>query len=158
VPADVADNALQDQAVDALARQVVSEVSPAELPLFTATAARYREDPQGTTHPKSGADDSLGFGVETAIILVAPFAIDLVKHVFARLSDKLGDAAADSLAARITHLFGGSHDSKVEDPLSPEQLALIGDTAREEAAKLALPPDRAEALADGVVAALATRT
>ena len=46
----------------------------------------------------------------------------------------------------------------VAAPLTPEQLTVIGDTARAEAADLNLTPDRADALANAVVAALATRT
>ena len=154
----MADAPLREQAIDALARQVVNEVSPAEVPLFDATAARYRADPDGTLNASSNADESLGFGVETAVVLVAPFAIDLVKRIFTKVTEKLGDSAADSLATRITRLFGADHHDqpKGPDPLTADQLALVEKTAREEAKHLKLPADRAEALADGVVAALAT--
>jgi 3-methyladenine DNA glycosylase/8-oxoguanine DNA glycosylase len=157
----MADDAARQEAVEVLARQLVTDVSPAELPLFDATAARYHADPDATLEPKPGGDDSLGFGVETAVVLVAPYAIDLVKRIFTRVAQKVGDSAADSLAAKITHLFGGTHKHdgpKEPDPLTPEQLALVAETAREEAKHLKLPADRAEALANGVVAALATRT
>jgi len=151
---------VRDQAIEALARRAVTDVSPAELPIFTATAARYRADPKGTMADATAGDRALGFGVEAAVILVTPFALDLVKRLFTRLSEKLGDSAADSLAGRITTLFGGRPDDGVStepEPLSPSQLALIAETTRAEAAGLALAPEESDRLANAVVAALATR-
>jgi hypothetical protein len=168
------DDSIRQQATEALAKQVVSEVSPAELPLFDLTAARYHADPAGTLDTKGSSDEALGFGVDTAVVLLAPFALDLVKRIITRIADKVGDSAADSLAGRIAHAFDGKKDDppagptteqapdaaadKGPAPLTPEQLALVDQTAREEAHQLKLPPDRADALANGVVAALATRT
>ena len=149
-----------DAAVEALARHAVAEVSPAELPIFAATAERYRADPQATLQPAAKVVP-LGFGVETAVVLVTPYALDLVKRLFSRLTEKLGDSAADSIAGRITAWFGGKPEDAEEkeaEPLSAEQLALIADTTRTEAASLALAPAESERLADAIVAALATRT
>lgn len=158
----MAELSAQEQAVEALARQAVAQVSPAELPLFRATAARYREDPGGTLSPRSAGSDTLGFGAEAAVVLITPFALDLVKRIFTRISDKLGESAADSLAGRITTWFSGKDGQPPGDPgpeqLTAEQLALIADTTRIEAAALDLSPDEQERLADAVVASLATRT
>ena len=152
----------QDQAIEAIARQAVAEVSPAELPIFSATAARYRADPQGTLAASPVGDRALGFGIEAAVVLVTPYALELVKRIFKRLSEKVGDSAGDSLADRITSHFGGKPDAAAApahpEPLTPEQLALISETTRAEAADLALAPAESERLADAVVAALATRT
>ena len=157
----MADSTQQQRAIDALAREVVAEVSPAELPLFGATAARYHADPAAALATGSHTDETLGFGVETMAVLVAPFALDLVKRLFVTLAEKLGEGAADSIIQRVLARIG--HDphapaAPTETPLTPEQLAIVGDTARTEAAQLALPPEQAEALANAVVAALATRT
>ena len=166
----MADDSIREQATDALAKRVVGEVSPAELPLFDLTAARYHADPTGTLDAKGSSDESLGFGVDTAVVLLAPFALDLVKRIITRIAEKVGDSAADSLAGRIAHAFDGKKATapadqgadagtdKGPEPLTAEQLALVDQTARDEARHLKLPPDRADALANGVVAALATRT
>ena len=157
----MAEPSIQERAVEALARRTVADVSPAELPLFTATAARYRADPAAVLTPRRTGTDTLGFGVETAVVLVTPFALDLVKRMFDRLGEKLGSAAADSLAGRITSWLSGK-PKRPEDPgpepLTADQLALVAETTRAEAAALTLPPDESERLADAVVAALATRT
>jgi hypothetical protein len=150
-------------AIDALAREVIAEESPAELPLFNATAARYRTDPSGTLSAGSRTDETLGFGVETAVVLLAPFAIELVKRIFTKVAEEVGDQAGESLAARITRMFHkdstpqGSDGVNDAPHLTPEQLALVGRIAREEAAQLKLPEAKADALANGVVAALAVR-
>lgn len=156
----MAELSIQDQAVEALARRTVAELSPAELPLFKATAARYRADPAAVVSPKRTGPDTLGFGVETAVVLLTPYALDLIKRMFNRLSEKLGDSVADSLATRISKWLSPKPAEKAAkpEPLTPEQLALIAETTRSEAAALTLPPGESERLADAVVAALATRT
>jgi len=166
--------------VEALARQVVAEVSPAELPLFRATADRYFADPDGTLAVRGRTDEPLGFGAETVVALVGPFALDLVRRVLGRLVERLGDAVADAAAERVLRRTGaggggvasagsasgspgagaGGGDSPAAsgpDPLDPAQLALVRQVADEEARRLQLPPDRAQRLADVLVASIATR-
>lgn len=156
------DRPVQEAAVEALARTVVSQVSPAELPLFSATAARYRNDPAGTVNAKRTGDAALGFGAEAAVVLVTPFVLDLVARMLRRIGDKLGDNAADGIASRISRWFSRKPDGAAKEsepePLTPEQLALIAETTRAEAAELALAPEESERLADAIVATLATRT
>lgn len=156
------DRPVQEAAVEALARQVVSQVSPAELPLFSATAARYRTDPAGTVNPKRSGDAALGFGAEAAVVLVTPFVLDLLTRTLRRIGEKLGESAADGIAGRITRWFARKPEEASREPepepLTPEQLALIAETTRAEAAGLALAPEDSERLADAIVATLATRT
>jgi hypothetical protein len=166
--------------VEALARQIVAEVSPAELPLFRATADSYFADPDGALAVRGRKDEALGFGAETVVALVGPFALDLVRRVLGRLVDRLGDVVADAVAERVLRRTttegggvasagpasgssgtnaGGSGGSAASgpEPLDPSQLALVRQVADEEARRLQLPPDRAQRLADALVASIATR-
>ena len=154
----VAESAADTRAVDLLARQVVAEVAPAELPVFEATAKRYHQDPDAALAAKAKADETLGFGAESVVILLAPFALELAKRVLGKLSEKVGDDVGDSLAAKVLGWFGKDEKTKDVAALTADQLALVAQTARSEAAELSLPPDQSERLADAVVAALATRT
>ncbi|MDH3959575.1 MAG: hypothetical protein OEU98_08910 [Actinomycetota bacterium] len=151
---------VRDEAVAALAREVVSDVSPAELPLFAATVTRYRSDPAETLRSGGASDRALGFGVETAVVLVTPFALELVKRMFARLADRLGDSAADSLAGRIRGWFSDREDQPEESDepaaLSADQLRMVAEVTRTEAASLQMPAEESERLADAVIATLAT--
>jgi hypothetical protein len=158
----VAESPTDTQAVDLLARQVVAEVAPAELPVFSATAKRYHENPVAALAAKPKTDETLGFGAESVVVLLAPFALELAKRVLGKLSEKVGDEVGDSLTSRVLGWFGKGDDKTDKDgkdvaPLTADQLALVAQTARSEAAELALPPDQSERLADAVVAALATR-
>ena len=148
---------VRDEAVAALAREVVSDVSPAELPLFAATVTRYRSDPAEALRSGGSSDRALGFGVETAVVLVTPFALELVKRMFARLADRLGDSAADSLAGRIRGWFSEPEESDEPAALSADQLRMVAEVTRTEAASLQMPEVQSERLADAVIAALATR-
>lgn len=156
----MASHSVRDQAVEALARLAVTDVAPAELPLFSASAARYRDDPRAALSPGGSGGRALGFGVETAVVLVTPFALDLVKRLFTRLAEKLGDSAADSLAGRIMRWFDAgdtSPETVAPGALSADQLRLVADVTRAEAASLQMPADQSKRLADAVIAALATR-
>lgn len=150
---------VRDHAGEALARAAVRGVAPAELPLFSASVARYEADPEGALRGGTAGDRTLGFGAEAAVVLVTPYALELVKRLFGRLADKLGDSAANSLAGRISQWLGGDHAGKPDEPapLSADQLRLVAEVTRSEAESLALPADQSERLADAVIAALATR-
>ena len=146
------------EAVEALAREVVADVSPAELPLFRATADRYFADPQATLAAGGKSDEALGFGAEAVIVLVGPLALDLAKRVLVRLVEGLGDSAATALFSRLRRDKAAEPNGQREvEPLEAAQLALIRETAGDEARRLDLPPEQAARLADAVVASLATR-
>jgi hypothetical protein len=150
----------RNEAVEALAREMIGRVSPVELPLLHPTALRYFADPQGTLTARKSSDEALGFGVETAAVLLSPFALELAKSVLTRLLEGIGDAAADGLAHRVLRWLkpdAGERSSQGPEPLDAAQLALVRQTANEEAHRLALPPEQSTRLADALVASLATR-
>lgn len=150
----------RNEAVEALAREVIGKVSPVELPLLHPTAQRYFADPQGTLAARRSSDETLGFGVETAVVLLSPFALDLAKSVLTRLFEGIGDAAADGLAHRVLRWLkpdAGERNAQGPEPLDAAQLALVRQTANEEAHGLSLPPEQSTRLADALVASLATR-
>jgi len=148
--------------VEALARQLVADVSPAELPLFRATADSYFADPGRSLSPRGRQDEALGFGVEAVVTLVGPFALDLVRRVLTSLTDRVGDALAEAVARRLGRqpdpppAATGDQPGQPK-PLDPAQLGLLRAVAQEEARRMQLPPERAQRLADALVASIATR-
>lgn len=160
-------------AVEALARDLVADVSPAELPLFRATADSYYADPGRALDARGRADESLGFGVEAAVTLVGPFALDLVRRVLTSLTDRVGDALAEAVARRLERRPAtattprtatgvgtgptGETPSGGPEPFDPAQLGLLRRVAEEEARRMELTPERAQRLADALVASIATR-
>ncbi|MGJ7441996.1 hypothetical protein [Aquipuribacter sp. MA13-6] len=160
--------------VEALARDLLADVSPAELPLFRATADSYFADPDRALSARGRSDEPLGFGIEAAVTLVGPFALDLVRRVLTSLTDRVGDALAEAVArrlhrrreatgtgsptgARTVGEAAGQTPSGEPERLDPAQLGLLRQVAEEEARRMQLPPERAQRLADALVASIATR-
>ncbi|MBA2669598.1 MAG: hypothetical protein H0U67_04425 [Gemmatimonadetes bacterium] len=76
--------------VSDIARDVVQQVAPRELPLFAATSRAYFEQPDRLMRRNAG-DRTLGFGPEFAIALT-PVILMVVKATIELLSTILQDA------------------------------------------------------------------
>jgi hypothetical protein len=165
-----------DELVVALARATVERAAPEEMVLFPAASEAYLEghDPTKTTR----GDPTLGFGVESAVILLTPVALNVAKDVLGFLrvqlkkqADEHADEVFDWL---VTKLLRRGDDKKpaaevaaapapvpAEAPadtaeLTDEQLEEVRELAIEKAKQLKLPKDKAELLADSLVGSLAT--
>jgi hypothetical protein len=153
--------ATRDAAVAALARAAVERAAPEELPLFRATSEAYFEDPASIG--RGGREAMLGFGVEAAVVLVTPVALEVAKDVLGWLRDQLaaragerGEAALDWVAAKLG--AEPQEDAAADETasLSHEQLEQVRALALEKAKQLRLPDAKAELLADSLVGSLAT--
>lgn len=159
--------------VVALARATVERAAPEELLLFPAVSEAYleRRDPMRATP----GDPMLGFGVETAVVLITPIALTVAKDVLGFLRVQLreqaakhGDEAFDWLVDRLLGRGDekpapGSEpasDDKVSAPepavLTDDQLEQVREFALEKAKQLELSDEKAELLADSLVGSLAT--
>jgi len=175
--------AQDDALVVALARATVERAAPEELVIFPAASEAYLQgqDPSKATR----GDPMLGFGVDAAVVLVAPVALTVAKEVLAFLrvqlkkhAEERGDDAVDWL---INRLFGGKDDESpatapadaaapapapadadaaVEPAddieLTDEELEQVRALALEKAKQLKLPDAKAQLLADSLVGSLAT--
>jgi hypothetical protein len=160
-----------DQLAVALARSAVERAAPEELVIFPAASEAFLEgdDPS----KKTRGDPMLGFGVESAVVLLTPVALTVAKDVLGFLREQLkkqadehGDEAFDWLVKKIFR----RGDDKAEAPaaaspppdvaqateLTDEQLEEVRKLAIEKAKQLKLPKDKAELLADSLVGSLAT--
>ena len=155
VPAD-------DAVVEALARSAVEQVAPEELPLFPATSEAYFADPASLEQRGSG-DDVLGFGVDAALVLVSPVALQVAREVIDFVAAKLresaeeeGESAIKRLVARLVHGNDKEKDDGRQPPeLTDEQLEQVRSVALEKARELRLPDAKATLLADSLVGSLA---
>jgi hypothetical protein len=132
-----------------LARAVVARLAPEEAPLVEA-GVEARSEP-------AGAERVLGFGLEVAVPLLAPVALAVAQEVARYVGDRLGDALRGGRGP-IGWLRRGRprrrRPARLE--LTPPQLAEVRRLARERARALGLSESRADALADAIVASLAT--
>jgi hypothetical protein len=160
-----------DELAVALARSAVERAAPEEMVIFPAASEAFLEgdDPSKRTR----GDPMLGFGVESAVVLLTPVALTVAKDVLGFLREQLkkqadehGDEAFDWLVRKIFRR-GDDKDAKQDeapavaaepDPaeLTDEQLEEVRKLAIEKAKQLKLPKDKAELLADSLVGSLAT--
>lgn len=153
-----------DALVEALARSAVEQVAPEELPLFRATSEAYFADPASLEQRGSG-DDPLGFGVDAALVLVSPVALQVAREVIDFVAAKLresaeeeGESAIKRLVARLVHGNDKNEDTdEGEQPaeLTDEQLEQVRSVALEKARELKLSDAKATLLADSLVGSLA---
>ncbi len=149
-----------DALVEALARSAVEQVAPEELPLFRATSEAYFDDP-ASLEQKGSRDDTLGFGVDAALVLVSPVALQVAREVIDFVIAKLresaeeeGESAIKRLVARLVHRDNEDQDEQPPE-LTDEQLEQVRSVALEKARELKLPDAKAALLADSLVGSLA---
>lgn len=169
-----------DALVVALARATVERAAPEELVLFPAASEAYLDgrDPSKATR----GDPMLGFGIETAVVLLTPVALTVAKDVLGFLRAQLkkraeehGEEAIDWLVDRLLRRDNtkpaadattlapgpGSSAATPAEPgetleLTDEQLEQVRQLALEKAQQLKLPDAKAKLLADSLVGSLAT--
>jgi hypothetical protein len=155
--------ATPDDLVAELARATVEKAAPEELPLFTPMSEAYFADPSALDGGKR-RDEMLGFGVDAAVMLVTPVALQVARDVLGFLHEQLrerareqGEGAIDRIIAR---LVGKKKDEEPAEEAVPEltdaQLEQVRALAVEKARSLKLSEERAELLADSLVGSLAT--
>jgi hypothetical protein len=157
--------ALDDVLVAELARTAVERAAPEELPLFRPTSEAFFADPTALER-REGRDDMLGFGVDSALVLLTPVALavarDVVDFVVAQVRSRLHDEGESAVQGALDRLFrrgdekpetaAGDADAELTD----EELGRVHTIALEKARQLRLSPDRAVLLADAIVGGLAT--
>ena len=168
--------AQEDAIVVALARATVERAAPEELVIFPAASEAYLEgkDPSKATR----GDPMLGFGVESAVILLTPVALTVARDVLGflrvQLKKQADEHADEGFDWLVDKLLRRGDDKKEPEPgsdasaapspaetaqppeLSDEQLEQVRQLAIEKAKQLKLPKDKAELLADSLVGSLAT--
>ena len=100
--------AVDDARVAELARAAVERAAPEELPLFRPTSAAFFEDPEALER-RGGRDDMLGFGVESALVLVTPVALtvarDVLQFVAGQLRARLKDEGEDAVQGALDRIL-----------------------------------------------------
>jgi hypothetical protein len=154
-----------DELAVALARSAVERTAPEEMVIFPAASEAFLEgqDPS----KKTRGDPMLGFGVESAVVLLTPVALTVAKDVLGFLrvqlkkqADKHGEDAFDWLASKLLRRDDDKKEPGVDaaevPELTDEQLEEVRRLAIEKAKQLKLADDKAELLADSLVGSLAT--
>ncbi|MFI6096608.1 hypothetical protein ACIA8G_13690 [Lentzea sp. NPDC051213] len=146
---------------DELARRVVRKIAPEELSSFDIVAAPYLENPrQAERRLRQAHDDPLAFGPGDIVALATPVIALVSASVITAVSDSVGQAVRDSTAGALRKAWRKIRRKPLEPlelpstPLTTAQLAEIREIALQRALALGMKRQKAEALADAVVAAL----
>jgi hypothetical protein len=154
-----------EQLIADIARDLVSQIAPQELPLFRASSEAYFKDPEKALQSQSAKDDMLGFGAGDAVVLLTPIVLatlnEVVKFVVEEAKKSVQGEGAAWIQQSIKAVFKKFHQSEAGDKKKPaaltvEQLAQVRKIAFNKARQLKLSEDRAKILADAVVGSLAT--
>lgn len=141
-----------------VSRQIVAEVAPDELPLFSVNSQAYFKNPKKALESSEGADDALGFGVELLVPLLTPIVLsvvtEVVNHLTQSLSQQLAGKAEQLVGALFKRPGATAHPAPVLQ-LSPAQLSEVRSIAFTKARQLKLPEAEAALLADSVIGSLA---
>jgi hypothetical protein len=143
------------EAVRNLARMVVSQVAPEELPTFSILADVSLADPARMLDSRDDIRERLGFGVGEVVILMTPYAILAASEVVKYLA-KWATEAGTTAAARFVARRGNGHQTGEPKrlDLSADQVQELRGVVREKALQFGLLPPKAELLADAFAGAV----
>jgi hypothetical protein len=149
---------------DDLARRVVRMIAPEELTSFDIVATPYLESPeQAERRLRQAHDDPLGFGLGDIVAMATPVIALVSGSVITAVSDSVGKAVRDGTASAARKAWRKLRGKPAEPlelpstPLTKAQLAEVREIALARALSLGMKQQKAEALADAVVAALVLR-
>jgi hypothetical protein len=158
----------EQELVADLARTVINEVAPHELPLFRPVSTAYFVDPDAVVRQRP-RDELLAFGTESLLALT-PYVLAIATPVIGLLLDGVRKAvqeeSADVVRPLVRRLIRRTpRDGEGEPqaaaallPLTPDQLGEVRRLAVEKARQLDLPEATAKLLADAMVGSLAVPT
>lgn len=87
--------------ISRVARDLVGQLSPQELPLFRAASAAYFKDPAAVKKLAGTRDDTLGFGTSEAVNMIAPIALAVTAAVVSALTQEVSSSGAPGDARAI---------------------------------------------------------
>jgi hypothetical protein len=145
----------QNQLITDVARDIVMQTAPEELPLFRATSAVYFKNPDKVLKGQTSKDEMLGFGAGEAVVMLTPYVLvvvtEVVRFVIAQVQQSVATESADLINNIVKKLFKRVRPEENDLlPLTPAQLTQVRKVAYESACRLNLPDNKASLLADAI--------
>jgi len=160
-------NSDQSQLIADVARDVVAQVAPQELPLFRATSVAYFKNPEKALKKQRGKDEKLGFGAGEVVTLLTPIVLtvmtEVVTFAMATVKESLVQGSADLLNEHAKKMFKkfraeGKNEADTPAPFTLQQIARVHKLVYEKFLHLKLSEALANRLADAIVATLISET
>jgi hypothetical protein len=145
-----------------LAKTIVAQVAPAELPTFGATSRAYFADPEWAATIRHSRGGPLGFGTSDVVLLVAPAALVAMTEVARYLAKEVAGPALKrggaTAAGAVRRLFKPDADEQQPSDgptalagLTPDQWAAVKDIVVEVARLHRVPEDTAQLMGHAAV-------
>ena len=155
-------NADNNQLIADVARNIIAQTEPSELPLFRSISTEYFKRPAGAVKNQSGRDEMLGFGIGETTSLLTPALLVAMTQVVSYLTEVVRQSVVEGSASlineRVRSMFKKFHNEASDDlapaPLTREQLVQVHKQVYEKFLQLKFSEIRANSLADAVVASL----
>ncbi|MEU2233906.1 hypothetical protein ACH4A8_39410 [Streptomyces vietnamensis] len=148
-----------------LARRAVEAAAPHELPQFPMTAEAFHRSPAKYRLWPVHRDEPLGIGLDVVAALISTAALSAAAQVLNHLAQQSTAQAVDTTRSRLLPRLSRRRTRRAVEPaatpveverLSAEQLTRLREVARQAALRWRVPEPQAQAIADGIVAELAT--
>jgi hypothetical protein len=98
------DELSQEQLVEALAKDLVAQIAPQELPLFRATSQAYFQNSNRLFKGQDPKDEMLGFGVGESVTLLTPFILSILVEIVKYLSNEFASTVKTEGASYINEM------------------------------------------------------
>ena len=157
-------DAPQNQLAADVARDLVSQMAPQEMPLFRANSEAYFKDPQKVLDSQTGKDDMLGFGTGEVVAYLTPVVLSISVEVIKFLTEEVRKSLQSESSSVINDVVKGMFSkfrppaAQAEQPapvsLTVEQLREVRRLAFEKARQLRVSEARATQLADSLIGGL----
>jgi uncharacterized protein YneF (UPF0154 family) len=156
-------NTIQKELISDLARDLVAQIAPQEIPLFRAQSEAYFKDPAKALKGETGKDGMLGFGAGEAASFLTPIILAVVVGTIKYITEEVKKSAATDnpketadIVKEMFKKFRRPEKSKVEPTptLTPEHLQEIHQKVIIQAGQLKLSESRSKQLADALISSL----
>src|SRR5262245_36782920 len=91
--------------VTEVARDVLSEIAPQEIPILAAASRAYFADPAAALRQARSKDNVLGFGLEAAAVVVTPAVLLVTSEVLEFLTRVAKKAVEEGLTQEIPQVI-----------------------------------------------------
>src|SRR3569623_1972065 len=109
-----------------VARDIIAEIAPHELPLFPAVSSAYLANPAAALKRPRGAEAALGFGTEFVPAILTTIVLYVLSEVLKTLAEAARKAVADSLAKEATAARSAMF-KRFHEPGQPAIAPILGE-------------------------------
>ena len=162
--ASVPGSLMDEQLVQEVARGVVAQVAPEEMPMFTALTRAYFADPERALSGDHSGDGYLGFGVDEAVTVVTPAVLDAVGVMVGCIVLQMMQRVAPNLVPKTLRRTlgiagppeGDTGTDESDEPVSftAAQIAEIQRAMEQSLRKGNIPPAQAESIINAALVRL----